>query len=73
MKVPKEVIQQAQELIDRYDGYIERLGVYKHQDVYIYKFREAVIIGLPEVYLWDGKRCKRVFGENAFKIIDALI
>jgi hypothetical protein len=51
-------------------GYIIYIGQYQDQSVYTCAFDEAMTIGEPEVYLWDGKKVTTITGENAFEFLN---
>ncbi len=51
-------------------GYIIYIGQYQDQSVYTCAFDEAMTIGEPEVYLWDGKKVTTITGENALEFLN---
>lgn len=70
--IPKEVIEASKELSQLYDGTLELIGNYKGSSVYSLKFKEPVTIGLPEIYLWDGKTAKTVYGDKSLEILSSI-
>jgi hypothetical protein len=69
--IPKEVMKAAKGL-DDYKGKMILLGKYKGEDAYTWEFDEPAIIGLPEVYLWNGSRVITIKGNDALDIISLL-
>ncbi len=70
--IPQAVLNKARELLSSYDCEVQMIGVYEQKEVYIINFHEDVTIGLPEVYLWDGKNCKTICAPDSFHILKSL-
>lgn len=66
--IPKEVIEAAGERMSL-GGYPVKIGEYKGSEVFTCEFKEEMTIGLPELYLWDGRRVKVIAGEEALVIM----
>lgn len=66
--IPKPIIKASKQRAALGSGRIERVGKWRGFDVYSFVFAEEMTLGLPEYYLWDGKRAKVVSGMDALKI-----
>lgn len=69
--LPKEVIKAAEGRSDL-GGSLVRLCKYKGEDIYTYEYNEEMTIGYPELYQWNGKRVKTIYGEPALKLLSEL-
>lgn len=69
--IPQAVINAAENRKD-YGGSLQMLCTYKGDEVYSYVYDEDVTIGMPELYLWNGKRVVVVTNVNAEKLLAKL-
>ena len=67
MKIPKQIEEISSDCA-HLGGLLVYLGHDKGQDVYTYEYPKDMTIGIPDVYLWDGKLAKKVTGEQALEI-----
>lgn len=70
--IPKQVIEAAANEI-RLGGHIVFVAEYKGEQVYSCSYDEAMIIGLPIFYLWNGDRVKVVDGIDGGEYLLKLI
>jgi hypothetical protein len=66
--IPQPVIKASKQREALGNGHLERIGKWNGKDVFSFVFDETITVGLPEYYLWDGKRVKVVAGVDALKI-----
>ena len=71
MEIPQKIEKAAKERIEL-GGRIQFLCEYEGEQIYICKFEEQMIIGLPELYLWNGIRAKTVDGREALTLLSKL-
>ena len=69
--IPKSVARVAEDR-SYLGGTLKMFGVYKGRQVYTYQYSKPVTVGLPVIYLWDGKRVKEIEGEDALAILSSL-
>ena len=71
MIIPNAVLKVAE---DRtcLGGIIKYFGDLKGEEVFSYEYNEPVTIGLPVIYLWNGKRVKVIEGDKALEILNSL-
>ena len=69
--IPQQVIKVA-EGRKHLGGSLQRLCKYKGEEVYSYVYNEEMTIGMPELYLWNGKRARTIGGEDALKFLSEL-
>lgn len=69
--IPKEVIEAARGR-RHLGGTLQLVGKYRKQEVYAYIYTEPMTIGMPEVYLWDGKRAQIINEKHALDILNRM-
>ena len=69
--IPQEIIQIAENR-EHLGGSLRLFGKYSDKDVYSYHYKEPVTIGMPVVYLWDGRKADVVNGESALRILSSV-
>ena len=69
--IPQAVIKAAESRKDL-GGTLQRLCKFKGEEVYSYVYDEEMTIGMPELYLWNGKRVRVVSEEQAEKLLAKL-
>ncbi len=70
-EIPQIVIKAA-EGRKHLGGTLQLVGKYRKQEVYTYIYTEPMTIGMPEVYLWDGKRAQTINEEHALDILNRM-
>ena len=69
--IPQEVIKAA-EGEAFLGGSLQLLCKYEGEEVYSYVYDEPVTIGMPEFYLWNGKRVRIVVGGEGEELLAKL-
>lgn len=69
--IPQAVIKAAESRKDL-GGTLQKLCKFKREEVYSYVYDEEMTIGMPELYLWNGKRCKTIDGDFALTYLAKL-
>lgn len=69
IKIPKEVKQEAQYLIDRYGDRLKYLGDVDGQKAWLFAFPADATIGYPVVYLFKNGEALEVSDSLAFDFI----
>ena len=69
--IPKEVIKAARGRTE-IGGKVVEICKYNGEIVYGCKYDEEMTIGLPEFYLWNGRRAKIVKGVEALNLLSEL-
>lgn len=72
MEIPDKVREAMNDELNHYKGSIEYIGVYKGKTVWQFGYSEPVCVGLPSIYLFDGKNVEYLCGEEVFSIISQL-
>lgn len=72
MEIPAKIKEAMNDETSRYKGSIIYLGVYHGKTVWQFDYSEPVSVGLPSVYLFDGKEVDYLCGEEVFSIISQL-
>ncbi len=70
-ETPKAVIKAA-EGRKPLGGTLQLVGKYRRQEVYTHIYAEPMTIGMPEVYLWDGKIVHTIQEMRALKILNRM-
>lgn len=68
--IPQAVIMKASTR-EHLGGKLEAIGKYHGMDVFTYVYSVPMTIGMPELYLWDGKKVKVIDGVKAISIISS--
>lgn len=73
MDAPKEVIREAQHLIDDYGNRLKYLGDVDGQKAWLFEFPDDVTIGFPFLYLLNGGEVIELTGLSVFDVIDLYV
>ncbi len=66
--IPQAVVKAAEDR-KHLGGTLTMVGKYKKQEVYTYIYAEPVTIGMPELYLWNGKSVQTIVEEQALELL----
>lgn len=69
--IPQEILKAA-EGRKFLGGTLKKICRYKGEDVYEYEYPVPMIVGMPEFYLWNGKRARIIENFDALSLLSRL-
>lgn len=72
MEIPDKIKEAMKSELSHYKGSIIYLGLYQGKTVWQFAYSEPVCVGLPSIYLYDGRTVAYLCDETVFSIISQL-